>query len=859
MTKAPAPGRLLADTVWLRHLARRLVGDDLAEDLQQDVAVAALARPQQAAAGRSWLAAVARNLGVSLRRRRSAEQRRVGALPPREPAPSPAELAAAAELQQKAVAALLTLPLAYRDTLLLRFMQGLSLAETASAMGVPEETVRTRQKRALALLREQLAPRERCGRTSVLATLSAWSVAVKAKHLIVCVAIAMIALPLTVLLVPSTDGQPTPGAPGGIAAAAAGPRPDQGAEAGAAIAVQRTAVATEPRVVGRPAAELTVDVRWPGGAPAADHPIMSWSQRPANTLRSGTTDAGGRCVFADLPPGTFFVVTMQYDNRLVELHAGGREHVSITLQAGFGVRGSVVDRIGTPVAGAEIWIGHAGVAPNWTLPAGHSDHSGRFAITGCLPTMLIGATEPRLGVSGCAMLLRERHGGATPEEVVLQLDDRVAEVHGRVVDGDGRPLAAACVELGDMTAQLKPDAKGQLWSRPTAALCTTDADGRFSVRQAPVDCGRLVITHRGYAPHREELALAAHVVREVAIVLRPGAVLTGTVLDATGQPAAEVDVEGPFCHGLDYETKTDAGGVFTLRDLAPGPSKVAFRAKGWPTEVRTFVLVAGERQNATVELARGLRIRGRLVDGTGKALVGWWLQLPGANRAEKTDDAGRFVVPGCQTAGNLLIVRQDSGFTPEILRFRDLAPGEDEREFVVPAIAMPSARLLGQCVGPDGAPLADVGIDCAQDKWPVLLKSEAMRAAADGRIDLGPFPPGRYVVTPTHARFVFAPVAVELQPNEPRDLGVLRGSAPALLTVKLIGDPTTAARMHVGLVGGGTRRDSEIGGSERTFARVLPGKYRLVVRGDDERDQDRDGGEVELAPGSEVVRELAVR
>jgi len=37
--------RLLADSTWLRNLTRKLVGDDHASDLQQDVVLAALTQP----------------------------------------------------------------------------------------------------------------------------------------------------------------------------------------------------------------------------------------------------------------------------------------------------------------------------------------------------------------------------------------------------------------------------------------------------------------------------------------------------------------------------------------------------------------------------------------------------------------------------------------------------------------------------------------------------------------------------------------------------------------------------------------------------------------------------------------------
>lgn len=60
---SPAPELLLRDAAWLSALTRRLTGDaDLAADLQQDVALAALRQPADAELGRSRLATAVRIL-----------------------------------------------------------------------------------------------------------------------------------------------------------------------------------------------------------------------------------------------------------------------------------------------------------------------------------------------------------------------------------------------------------------------------------------------------------------------------------------------------------------------------------------------------------------------------------------------------------------------------------------------------------------------------------------------------------------------------------------------------------------------------------------------------------------------------
>src|SRR5262245_42373893 len=154
----PTPELLLRDAAWLRGLARRLAAPvDQADDLVQEVSLAALqsgARP----IGRPWLAAVAGNLSRLFHRRSQRERQRLLRLATPAVSPSAAELVEQAELQQRAVTAVLELPPLQRDVVLMRFLQGLSLDDTAQRLQLPLETVRTRQRRALAALRERLLP-----------------------------------------------------------------------------------------------------------------------------------------------------------------------------------------------------------------------------------------------------------------------------------------------------------------------------------------------------------------------------------------------------------------------------------------------------------------------------------------------------------------------------------------------------------------------------------------------------------------------------------------------------------------------------------------------------------------------------
>jgi RNA polymerase sigma-70 factor, ECF subfamily len=147
----------------LRYLLYLTGRRDYAEDLAQETWIRVLQRGSQYNERQRfdpWLFAIARNLAIDyLRKKRKAVEAtslpddRDEILLVRTSGPSPFEAAARSEDAIRLAGQLQILSPLYREALLLRFQEDLSLAEIAQVLGAPVTTVTSRIYRGLAALR----------------------------------------------------------------------------------------------------------------------------------------------------------------------------------------------------------------------------------------------------------------------------------------------------------------------------------------------------------------------------------------------------------------------------------------------------------------------------------------------------------------------------------------------------------------------------------------------------------------------------------------------------------------------------------------------------------------------------------
>ena len=150
----------------LRYLVYLAGNRELAEDLFQETWIRVLERGHQYDGKHefaTWLYAVARNLTIDYLRKKSPlsldglmEDEEHPSVEPADTRPLAWEIVQQREQAERVSAVLVTIPAECRETLVLRFQEGLALDEIARVTGAPLGTVKSRLYRGLNMLMTRL-------------------------------------------------------------------------------------------------------------------------------------------------------------------------------------------------------------------------------------------------------------------------------------------------------------------------------------------------------------------------------------------------------------------------------------------------------------------------------------------------------------------------------------------------------------------------------------------------------------------------------------------------------------------------------------------------------------------------------
>lgn len=574
----PLAKALLEQATWLRHLVRSLVEDTARIDdvCQATMLQAWQYRPKHDRSLRPWLARVARNLSNRMRGRESQRAEREAHAARTQLAPPAAEAVERVAWQQRVVSMVMGLKEPYRSTILLRFWQQSSPQEVADQMDVPAETVRTRTRRGLAMLREQLDRRCKDRREWVTALIPLGALpggilplttALLMKKITVVAAALLTTLSLFYIQWEPAD------------------LPSQG-----------TLLASEQ---GAKVADAT-----PNNSTIA---IANLHRQDASPLPSHSPDQDVEAdpAIADALCG--------FAGRMIDASGNPKRGCDVRIHR------CSFDRL----AGVGVGLlGAPGNGPGFRQRSTTTDEHGRFLIEGVWPRgMYFLAGDSKTG--GRMLQLIER---APPPGEVIDLGDLTllgsAMIHGEVRNEDGHPVAGATVRTVDLPDELfemipfeRLDLNGALLVRtdflPVAPVIlipqwlrnlyhdlpipttVTDSDGKFRLNGVMPGTNSLLIHQSPLQPFvRHGLQIAARSATNAgSIVMRTGRKVAGRVIDANGVSVVGAEV---------LVAATSQGGPLDLAQaVPPSDSDGRFACSGLPTGKIT---VAVRRAGATAWL-----------------------------------------------------------------------------------------------------------------------------------------------------------------------------------------------------------------------------------------------------------------
>lgn len=535
------------------------------------------------------------------------------------------------------------------------------------------------------------------------------------------------------------------------------------------------------RAIGREGAESSAFVSGPDGAFRADRLAPGSNQK-----LTVTHPAFERRVISGL-----------------DLVAGASKPLSVdvVLSRGLVLTGVVKDKEGKPVADAAVALnrsvqmtgGRGGAMVSFNSvesvrPRAETDFEGRFEFKGLSPGDY-DLTISKPGFTRSVSSAVKAGDGATPLEVVLSPG---ASIAGRLTQPNGQPVTGYSITARPSTPVSSPGI------RLVTAAVGTDPEGGFVLDGlAPGTAYDLTLQgmgqFRGEPNKRGIVAPAADVEIEVAARGR----IAGRVLDAaSGAPVTEFEasyaparaggmqivIRGSTFNNDRRTPFSSPDGAFAFEDVPPGNWDVTVWARTYQ-EARTggIAVAAGETKNVEVKAARGLAIRGRVVDAKGGRGV-----QDASVTARDGGGGGAFVFDGGALSGGGILTDADGRF-----EIADQAPGSYQLTARHPLFSEGTARVTledkdgaveisvvsggvigGIVLSSQGGPLAGAEVslqNSGEGSGMRALDGQTSLSDGLGRFRFEHLPAGRYRVGATLRTEASAIVDVPLNAGDVRE------------------------------------------------------------------------------------------
>ncbi len=453
--------------------------------------------------------------------------------------------------------------------------------------------------------------------------------------------------------------------------------------------------------------------------------------------REGTTDDQGAARFELPQPGHgavevrvshqgFAPLLMRWSNAKAGMPPPSR--YTFRLSPSQTVGGRVLDDHGRPVRGAHVFLNFPQrlIGPHVPVEAFpiNTDEAGKWT-TDIVPAE---ATQIRVTVN---------HPGYVPEPSpdeppsLAQLRDRSAvwrlqgtkSIAGRVVDPSGNPVPGAQVVYGE---------HGYIMGLDDDHRLTAGPGGKFQISGVTDPKVLVVAEAPGFGPGRQVVDVNG-TGASVTVQLNPPSTLHGKVVNAGGQPLADVEIQANDWNNYrypDWKAETAADGTFVVSNLPPDEVQFDFKKPGYMAIL--FYRLDPKAEAPIITLYPYLNVHGTVVDAkTGASVPQFNIVIGSARqgfgpdqklinvgtywseRSRKTFTDGSFkmtltepAIQGSREMPDFMLRVDAGGYDQAVSRYIKPDEGEAEIQFKLEK----GGGLAGVVELPDGSPASNAQV-----------------------------------------------------------------------------------------------------------------------------------------------------
>jgi subtilisin family serine protease/uncharacterized membrane protein len=439
--------------------------------------------------------------------------------------------------------------------------------------------------------------------------------------------------------------------------------------------------------------------------------------------RTATTDATGKYIIADVPPGTYQVVASkegyQTSSSTVSVLQGTTAVANFSLSQIIvpgSITGSVTDaKDGSAISGAQVSDG---------TRTATTDATGKYTIANVPPgTYVVVASKEGYETSSSTVSVLQ--GTTAVANFSLSQVIVPGSITGSVTDAkDGSPIVGATMSDGTKTA-------------------LTDALGSYTIDNVLTGSYQVVTSKEGY----ESSSLTVNVLSgatavanfSLSQIILPGSI-TGSIIDAKGSPIVGVAVTD----GTRTAT-TDASGKYTIANVPPGTYQVVASKGGYQSSSRTISVLQGATAIANFSLSQIIlpgSITGSVTNAKdGSSIVG--VAVTDGTRTTVTDALGSYSI-GNVPAGSYQVVASKAGYQSSSLTVTVVAGATAVANLSLSQIILPGSITGSVTNAKDGSPMVGATV------------SDGTRTAttdATGKYTVANVPPGTYQVVASKAGY----------------------------------------------------------------------------------------------------------